>query len=528
MKFFSISLLIPCFVLLFSIPAKAQPNNLAEDARSAMLEATRYMVEEVSTNGGYVYHYMPDFSRRWGEVEAYPTQIWIQPSGGTLGMGHLFLDAYAVTGDEYYYQAAAGVGKALAWGQHPSGGWNYMVDFAGDRSLKRWYETIGKNAWGFEEFQHYYGNATFDDDVTAGAARFLLRLYLEKLDPSFRPALDQAIEFILESQYPLGGWPQRYPLKYDYTKGGKADYTSFYTFNDDVMENNIEFLILCYKTLGEERLLDPIRRGMNFYLLAQQGNPQGGWALQYTMDLAPAHARSYEPAALSTGTTVDHIRLLFRFYRYTGDRKFLARIPDAIDWLDRSRLTGDMTEGNRYTHSTFVEVATDKPLYAHRRGSGVTEGHYWVDYNDEPPLRHYGTKKTIDTDELREEYERVRALSSEQAFRDSPLKPGRHQKNGTPGDNFPEMQFPDRTPDESEVQAVIRDLDRQGRWIITGEEVGRAYSPPYSVSGDGVETNTRMLSVEEYARERDPSGEQYLSTREYIKNMRLLIGYINR
>ena len=83
-----------------------------------------------------------DMSRRWGEMEARPTMIWMQPPG-TASMGHLFLDAYHATGDEYYYQAAEQVGAALIWGQHPSGGWNYLVDFAGDRSLRDWYDTVG-------------------------------------------------------------------------------------------------------------------------------------------------------------------------------------------------------------------------------------------------------------------------------------------------------------------------------------------------------------------------------------------------
>ena len=52
-----------------------------------------------------------------------------------------------------------------------------MVDFAGERSLREWYDTVGKNGWRLEEFQHYWGNATFDDAGTAEAAKFLLRLY---------------------------------------------------------------------------------------------------------------------------------------------------------------------------------------------------------------------------------------------------------------------------------------------------------------------------------------------------------------
>ena len=68
-----------------------------------MKRATTFMVDKVSTNGGYVWAYLPDLSRRWGEIEARNTMIWIQPPG-TATMGHLFLDAYHATGDEYYYR----------------------------------------------------------------------------------------------------------------------------------------------------------------------------------------------------------------------------------------------------------------------------------------------------------------------------------------------------------------------------------------------------------------------------------------
>ena len=184
--------------------AFAQKEDLSRQAEQAMYKATKFMVDSVSTNGGYVWYYLPDMSRRWGEMEAYKTMIWVQ-DGGTVSVGHMLLDAYNITGNEYFYQSAEKAGDAMIWGQTNEGGWNYMIDFAGDRSLKNWYATIGKNGWRLEEFQHYYGNATFDDDVTSDAARFLLRLYLEKLDPKYKPALDKAINFILKSQYPNGG-----------------------------------------------------------------------------------------------------------------------------------------------------------------------------------------------------------------------------------------------------------------------------------------------------------------------------------
>lgn len=517
------ALLIIIFFIFISYQSSiAQNKRLISDTQKAMLNATKYMVEEVGTNGGYVDIYLPDFSRRWGELEAYKTQIWVQ-SPGTVSMGELFLDAYNATGKEYYYEAAEKAAEALIWGQLPSGGWNYIIDFAGDRSLKEWYNTIGKNAWGFEEYNHYYGNATFDDTNSSDAAKFLLRIYLRKLDPKYKPALDKAIAFFIESQYPLGGWPQRYPLKYDFPHGKLEDYSSFYTFNDDVIWGNIDFLIQCYSTLGEERFLDPIRRGMNFYIITQQGNPNGGWGQQYNMNLEPAHARTYEPPALLPGRTYTNAMLMLKFYEYTGDRKFIARIPDAIEWLENTRLPENMTEGGTYSHPTFVEMGTNKPIFPHRKGTGVTDGHYWWDYNDKNLLAHYGGKGNVNIERLKEEYERVKVLSPEEVTINSPLKVESFQNTFMP-QKFYELasNSSNEIPNESEVRAIINSMDDHNRWLIKNIQISR----PYSISDTGHEMNTAKLSDETGRAIKDSSDQEYISTREYVKNMKLLIKYL--
>jgi hypothetical protein len=69
MKHLSV-LLIIVFVIPNAVRGEDEPKPTVELAEETMLKATRFMVEEVSTNGGYVWCYMPDFSRRWGEMEA--------------------------------------------------------------------------------------------------------------------------------------------------------------------------------------------------------------------------------------------------------------------------------------------------------------------------------------------------------------------------------------------------------------------------------------------------------------------------
>src|SRR4029453_13522465 len=122
------------------------------------------------------------------------------------------LDAYDLTGDRYYLEAARKAADALVYGQHPLGGWHYFVDFD-PKGLKAWYDKeASRFKWGMEEYRHYYGNATFDDSNTSSATRFLLRVYLTTNEKRYRESLDKALSFILMAQYPNGAWPQRYPL----------------------------------------------------------------------------------------------------------------------------------------------------------------------------------------------------------------------------------------------------------------------------------------------------------------------------
>jgi hypothetical protein len=411
-------------LMLCGAAAPSAQNSSRQHILDAMKRATAFMVDKVSTNGGYVWAYLPDLSRRWGELEARSTQIWLQPPG-TATMGHLFLDAYHATGDEYYYQAAEKVAAALIWAQHPSGGWNYLADFAGERSLREWYDTVGRNAWRMEEFQYHWGNATFDDAGTAESSKFLLRLYVEKRDPTYRAALDKAIRFVVDSQYPIGAWPQRYPQATPLSDKDLPDYPAYPTFNDDVAAENIDFLLMCYQALGDASVLDAITRGMNAFLVTQQGAPQPGWALQYTLDLKPAAARTYEPRALATHTTASNVALLLRFFRLTGDTKFLARVPEALDWLDAVKLGPDVAAiaGGR-THPTFIELGSNRPIYVHRRGSNVVNGQYYFDYNPEKTLGHYSAFRRIDVAGMRKLHAQLKALSPAEAIKGSPLAEG--------------------------------------------------------------------------------------------------------
>ncbi len=503
---------------------------------ATMKRATAFMTDEVAVGGGYVWSVLPDNSRRWGELEASPTMIWVQPPG-TATVGHVYLDAYHATGDEQFYAAAASAADALIRGQHRSGGWNYVIDTAGEESLKHWYSTVAANAWRLEEFHRYDDNITFDDAGTAEASQLMLRMWLEKREPRFKVALDKAIGLVLESQYANGGWPQRYPFVENGGLHGKPDYTPYITFNDDVAGENLEFLIYAYHGLarngrGDPRVLDAIHRGMDIFVKTQQPLPQPAWGLQHFPDtLKPAGARTIEPQAFATHATGTNIRSMLGFYRLTGERKYIERLAEALDWLDQVKTPQSLLAPGR-THPTFILEGSNTPVYIHRRGSNIANGQYYADENPNDVVVHYGSFRNIDTAGLRQTLNTLSAQSVDEVTRGSPLK-------ARPGSLDLPRYFtlkdvdvwdmsskgrrtsPVRTARASEL---VSTLNARGYWPTPLTTVSNPYigPSPAAVTGGEFQT-TRVGDLWDTSPYRTDFPVESISTQAFIRNMGDLI-----
>jgi hypothetical protein len=509
--------------------ARADPDRAA--ILAAMKRATTFMTDEVAVGGGYVWNVLPDFSRRWGELEALPTMIWVQPPG-TATVGHAFLDAYHATGDEQFYDAAAAAAGALIRGQHPAGGWNYVIDTAGEDSLRRWYETVGRNAWRLEEFQRYYGNATFDDAGTAEASQLMLRMYLEKRDRRFKAPLDKAISFVLDSQYPNGGWPQRFPRVADGGLHGHEDYTGYITFNDDVAGENIEFLLYAWQALGDARLPDAIRRGMDIFVQTQQPAPQPAWGLQHFPDtLKPAGARTYEPKGFATHTSASNIRSMIGFYRLTGDRKYLARLPEALDWLDQVAVPAALRAPGR-THPTFILEGSNAPVYIHRRGSNAANGEYYADANPDRVVGHYGSFRNLDTAALRAELAEAQALSPDDIRRDSPLLARPRSRALPKYFTLRDVNVRDMDTEGRRIQAtpagrvaeLVSGLNLRGYWPAPMTNTSNPYigEAPTAVTGGEYQT-TNVGDLYDTSPYRTDYPVEVVSTAAFVRNIGDLI-----
>lgn len=316
------------------------------DVEAALKSAGTFFAEKVSYGGGYLWTYKADLSDQWGEGQATREQVWVQPPG-TPAIGQAFLRMYKATGERYYLGAARAAGDALIRGQLACGGWHYLIDFS-DAGSERFHYRRNAGS-GDPESADGKNRATFDDNTTQSAIRFLIALDQVEHRKELREAIDAGLGFMLEAQYPNGAWPQWYPLA---DKG----YCHLYTFNDGATNDCIKTMLDAYYAYRDRRYRDSALKGGDFIILSQLKEPQAGWAAQYDKDLKPAWARWFEPPSLDASCTANNIKTLMDLYLETGSRRFLEPIPAAVDWLRRS-----MFEDGRWYR--FYEVGTNEPLF---------------------------------------------------------------------------------------------------------------------------------------------------------------------
>lgn len=418
---------------------------------ATMRKATDFVFDTLSNRGGVVWLYTMDLEP-YGELKGRDSMIWVEPPS-TPSVGIMLLDAYRITGDTYYLDRARTVAEALAWGQHPSGGWHYFIDFD-PAGLEAYYDAFFTRCWGWQEYLKKRTNCTFDDYTTTEPARFVLRLYGTTGDPAHKVVLDKALGHILRAQLPSGGWPQRFPPEAEH-----PDYSSCATLNDDVTLDCILVLIEAHARLGNPEFLAAARSGMDFYVRAQLPAPQSGWAQQYTAELRPAWGRPFEIGTVCAPQTHTCILDLFRFYTITGEKKYLEPVPRALDWLEAARIPG--AEG--YTHTCYYEMGTNRPVYIRQTGTTVEDVTFTQTY-DEEGCYPYSPRLTVPIEDLRREYARLAALTPEAARREA-------QRDSRPME-LPEfvrgmylakaLAATQQTPEG--ITAIVNALDERGGW----------------------------------------------------------------
>jgi len=392
----TLSLLIAC--PSSGLRADDLPDPVAVTA--AMRKATDFYISKLASHGGYASTWKRDLSLSFAEGKESKTIISIQPPGTTT-VGMAMLKAWQATGDEAFLAGAKGAAEALIACQLESGGWSADFDFDGDDPKKWWLRQ--EVLTGETEKGKQSNSSTLDDNKSQSALLFLLELAHDpagRADEELQSAVAYAFDRLLAAQTKIGSWPKQFsdaaPADGIVKKAvipaewprvfPKEKYTDFHTLNDGNLQKIVGLLVRAHQLTGEARYLAAAKRCGDFLLLAQFGGDQPAWAQQYNHEMIPVWARKFEPPAVSSLESLGACLTLFEIWLATGDEKYRATLPVALDWLEAAKLPNGLW-------SRFYEFGTNKPLYC------VAET-YELTYDDKNLTTHYGFQPEYGGDKI--------------------------------------------------------------------------------------------------------------------------------
>ncbi|HVJ01228.1 MAG TPA: pectate lyase [Sphingomonas sp.] len=314
-----------------------------------------------------------------GAIPATPPEA----RGGTMPLDK---DAAWYAGDE-----ARGVADNIVSFQTPSGGWGKNQDRSGPSRVPGQsfviVEHLPPMAKGDIQARDaswvYVG--TIDNGATTTEMRFLARVQQARSGApgeAYRAAFVRGVRYLLDAQYPNGGWPQIYPIE-----GG---YHDAITFNDDAMADVIGLLLDVSRRQGDYAFVPAalaaearaaVARGVEVILATQVvvDGKRTGWGQQHdVLTLAPAGARNFEPVSLSSNESASLLALLMRLPERSP--KVEAAIDAGVAWL-RSVALRDVAwtsttpaEGRRLVSrpgagpiwARFYDINTMRPIFGDR------------------------------------------------------------------------------------------------------------------------------------------------------------------
>ncbi len=266
--------------------------------------------------------------------------------------------------------------------QSENGGWPKNIDMADPitkeevNELKR---TNGK----------HINETTIDNRATYPQIEYLAKVYTASNNKKYKQACLDGIKYMLDAQYPNGGWPQFYPLR-------KGYYTHI-TFNDGAMIGVMEFLKrvannefnFINKELQEKANI-AVTKGIEAILKCQvivNGIPTV-WCAQHDENtFEPTNARAYELKSLSGAESVGIVEFLMQIEN--PNEEVIAAVNNAVAWFQATKLQGlrlikinnpegkygfDYVVGFDPTNTQplwarFYEIGTNYPIFVGRDGT---------------------------------------------------------------------------------------------------------------------------------------------------------------
>jgi PelA/Pel-15E family pectate lyase len=233
--------------------------------------------------------------------------------------------------------------------QTPTGGWSKAVDYeTGPRSPGTHWTSQKGEGW------HYCG--TIDNRTTTEQIKFLAGVRTAAGDEAAGAAALKGIDYLLEAQYPNGGWPQVYPVE--------SGYHEAVTLNDNAMLVGGEESYAFVDAERRAAARAAVDRGIAWLLAAQvriDGNPTVWCAQHDPLDSAPVKARAKEPPSLSGGESAEMVKFLMRRGPVTPE--VIASIGSAVKWFEGNRLDGLRKTKNEAGKTDYLPDPDSKEVY---------------------------------------------------------------------------------------------------------------------------------------------------------------------
>ncbi|MEH6306658.1 pectate lyase [Olivibacter sp. CPCC 100613] len=230
-------------------------------------------------------------------------------------------------------------------------------------------------------------DATIDNNATSSEIRYLIKAYKKTQNKSYLTAVEKGIDYLLEAQYPNGGWPQYYPDTHLYR--------SEITYNDCAMINVLRIMqdiskaakgFEILKARYKEKAQRAIVLGVDCILKTQViiGGQKTIWAAQYDKDrLQPAKARAYELPSLATAESSDILLFLMEqppsprlveaveagvkwFAAHKIENKEALVIDDSTQKSGKDRIL--VTKQGATSWARFYDLKQQEPLFVGRDG----------------------------------------------------------------------------------------------------------------------------------------------------------------
>ncbi len=262
--------------------------------------------------------------------------------------------------------------------QNEDGGWAKNLDMMSKRKAE---DVIA-------ELKPHRRRSTIDNKTVYPEIALLATAYTVSGEMRYRRAAERGIEYLLNTQYPNGGW-----------RGWDADAI---TFNDGVTGNVMNLWLDVMK--GKEqydwlakdyriRIEQSFNAALRCVLRCQyvQNGVKTVWAQQYDhTTFEPCKARAYEFPGLAAGESAGLVSMLMRISNPSAE--VIEAVHCAVEWFERSKIEGirlevvPVEESEREESGVsktrilvadpdakpmwarYYELDTNRPFFSDRRG----------------------------------------------------------------------------------------------------------------------------------------------------------------